>query len=168
MARKVKCAITHEYGTSDTFVKIKGRYYKSQEVYDAEQERKAKRRQLINYICTEFLGYGSGQPFPTSLPRKLQELSFYDDDVILETFKQNATNIHYQIEHKQFNSEYNKIAYIFAIVRNTIADVNSSILRKKKQERKSVSVELECTDLNDIGTIKKGKDISKFLDEDDL
>ena len=29
MARKVKCAVTGKYGTSDEFVKIDGKYYSS-------------------------------------------------------------------------------------------------------------------------------------------
>ena len=68
MARPCKCAITGEKGTTDTFVKINGKYYKSQEIYDADQKSKAKRKELIDYVCREFLRYGNGQPFPTSLP----------------------------------------------------------------------------------------------------
>ena len=76
MARPCKCAITGEKGTTDTFVKINGKYYKSQEIYDTNQMKKAKRKELIDFVCREFLGYGNGQPFPTSLPKKLNELSF--------------------------------------------------------------------------------------------
>ena len=40
MARSCKCAITGEVGTTDTFVKIGSKYYKSQEIYDADQRKK--------------------------------------------------------------------------------------------------------------------------------
>ncbi len=168
MARPCKCAITGEKGTTDTFVKINGKYYKSQEIYDADQKNKAKRKELIDYVCREFLRYGNGQPFPTSLPKKLNELSFYDDDVILETFKRCAPDIHYQMEHKQFSAEYNKVAYMFAIVKNAIADVNMEFQRKKQQENTMKSTEIECSDLSSIGTKTRGKDISSFLNDDEF
>ena len=120
------------------FVKINGKYYKSQEIYDADQKSKAKRKELIDYVCREFLRYGNGQPFPTSLPKKLNELSFYDDDVILETFKRCASDIHYQMEHKQFSAEYNKIAYMFAIIKQNQLKLNVAIypaLGQKPVER---------------------------------
>lgn len=72
MARSCKCHITGETGTTDTFVKIGKYYYKNQEIYDAEQKQKETYKSLIDYICYEFLGYGDGQPFPTSLPKKLR------------------------------------------------------------------------------------------------
>lgn len=168
MPRSCKCAITGERGTTDVFVKINGRYYKSQEIYDDAQQKKIKRKELIDYICREFLGYGDGQPFPTSLPKKLNELSFYDDDVILETFKRCASDIHYQIEHKQFSAEYNKVAYIFAIIKNSIADINAEFQCKKKQENTIKATEIECGDLSSIGTKNRGKDISSFLNDDDF
>ncbi len=168
MARKVKCQITHEWGTSDTFVKIEDKYYKSREIYDAEQKRKEAYKTLIDYVCTEFLGYGDGQPFPTSLPKKIKELSFYDNEVILETFKKCHDEICYWLEHKQFKTEYGKISYIFAIVRDKIADVNSEKIRREQQNSHTKEVEIECDDISGIGTKKRGKDISDFLDDDEF
>lgn len=168
MPRKVKCCITQEIGTNDTFIKIGTKYYKNQAVYDADLQRRTKRKELIDYICKEFLGYGNGQPFPTSIPKKIKELSFYDDDIILETFKRYASNIHYQFEHKQFSGEYGKVSYIFAIIKNNIADVNAEIQRKKKQDKRTTKDKIECGDLSSIGTKDRGKDISSFLDEDEF
>lgn len=168
MARSCKCAITGEIGTTDTFVKIGSKYYKSQEIYDAELQRKAKRRELIDYICREFLGYGNGQPFPTSLPKKIKELEFYSDDIILETFKKCSPEINYQLEHKQFSSEYGKLSYIFAIVKNNIADVYTEVQRKQKQDEISRKTEIECDNLSNVGTKTRGKDISSFLDDDEF
>lgn len=168
MARSCKCAITGEVGTTDTFVKIGNRYYKSQEVYDSDQRKKESYKQLIDYICREFLGYGNGQPFPPILPKKIKELSFYSNDVILETFKQCADDIHYWIDHKQFSSEYGMISYIFTIVKGKIADVSNKekmIAASNNQTNKNT---IECNDLSDIGSKKKGKDISRFLDDDDI
>ena len=60
MTRSCKCHITGETGITDTFVKIGKYYYKSQEIYDAEQKQKETYKYLIDYNCYEFLGYGDG------------------------------------------------------------------------------------------------------------
>lgn len=168
MPRSCKCAITGERGTTDVFVKINGKYYKNQKIYDDAQQKKAKRKELIDYICREFLGYGNGQPFPTSLPKKINELSFYDDEVILETFMRCHSEIDYRLRYKRFNSEYGKLSYIFAIAKDSIADVYTEFVHKKKQRQVSESTELECGDLTDIGTKSRGKDISQFLCDDEF
>lgn len=168
MSRAVKCAITHEIGTTDTFIKIGSKYYKSQEIYDADQRKKEVYKQLVDYICREFLGYGNGQPFPPILPKKIKELSFYSNEIILETFKECADDIHYLLEHKQFSNEYGKISYMFTIVKGHIADV------AKKEKRMAASNEqvknnmIECGDLSSIGSKKQGKDISRFLIDDEF
>ena len=168
MARSCKCKVTGEIGTTDTFVKIGKYYYKSQAVYDAEQKRINTYKSLLDYICNEFLGYGDGQPFPTSLPKKIKELSFYDYEVILETFKILHDDICYWLEHKQFETEYGKISYMFAMVRDKIADVNSDKIRKEQQNEHIKKIEIECSDLSSMGTKTRGKDIGRFLDEDEF
>ncbi len=167
MPRKVKCQITGEFGTSDEFVKINGHYYKSQAVYDAAQRKKESYKTLVDYICREFLGYGNGQPFPPSLPKKLKELEFYDSEVILETFKQCASEIHYWLERKQFQNEYGKIAYMFTIVKGRIADVYESYLWNQQQQRLAHTI-LETDELFALGTREQGKNISRFLDAEDI
>ena len=168
MARSCKCAITGEIGTTDTFIKIGSKYYKSQEIYDADQRKKEAYKQLVDYICREFLGYGNRQPFPPILPKKIKELSFYSNEIILETFKECADDIHYCLEHKQFSNEYGKISYMFSIVKGHIADV------AKKEKRMAASNEqvknnmIECDDLSSIGFKKQGKDISRFLIDDEF
>lgn len=168
MARTVKCAITHEVGTTDTFIKIGSKYYKSQEIYDADQKKKQSYKELIDYICREFLGYGNGQPFPPILPKKIKELSFYSNDVILETFKQCANDIHYWFEHKQFSDEYGMISYMFTIVKSHIADVDKHEKRMAASNEQIKNSMIECGDLSLIGSKKQGKDISRFLNDDEL
>lgn len=171
MPRKCKCYITGEVGTTDTFVKIGSHYYKNQYVYDEDKRLKEERKQLIDYICRTFLGYGEGQPFPSSLPKKLNELSYYDNAVIMETFRQNKGDILFWLDKKDFSSEYGKIAYIFAIIGNKIADVNKKYVREKKiteeQQKKVADFELAYEErMLSIGTKRKAKDISDFLEEE--
>lgn len=168
MARKCKCHITGEIGTTDTFVKIGNYYYKSQAVYDADQKIKQSYKQLVEYICYEFLGYGDGQPFPSSLPKFIKKLDYYDNEVILEAFKECANDIHYWLRNKEFSGEYGKLSYMFKIVEGRIADINKRVLLRQKQERETKRVTVESEDLTELGTKKRGKDISHFLDEDDL
>ena len=167
MARKCKCAITGEIGTTDTFVKIGSKYYKNQEIYDADQKKKQSYKELIDYICREFLGYGNGQPFPPILPKKIKELSFYSNDIILETFKQCSDDIHYWIENKQFSTEYGMISYMFTIVKSHIADVAKQEKRISASNKQANNL-IECGDLSIIGSKKQGKDISRFLNDDEF
>lgn len=168
MSRICKCAITGEKGTTDTFIKIKGRYYKSQEIYDAEQRRKALHKELVDYVVREFLGYEKGQPFPTALTKRIKENSFYGDAIILETFKRCVPSIHYALENKQFQSQNSKISYIWAIVDNKLADVYEEFKRINKQENSTKSMIIESTDLSNVGTKGPQKNICQFLDEDDF
>ena len=161
--RKVKCHITGEEGTVNTFVKIGKFWYKSKEVYDEDKKKKEKHRELIDYICRQFLGYGNGQPFPTYLENKLKELRYYDDDVILETFIECNKDIKYWLRNKKFNSDYNRVCYMFAIIRNKIPEVNKKYIRREKELAKENSIK-EFTDPElTTGTPNKGKDISEFL-----
>lgn len=169
MAKKCKCHITNEWGTTDQFIKIGKYYYKNQYVYDENKRLKEERANLIDYICRTFLKYGEGQPFPTSLPKKLNDLSYYDNAVILEAFKTCKDDILYWLEHKQFNNEYGKIAYMFAIIGNRIADVNKEYVRQERIKNEQAENIAYFTDpLLTTGTNKSGKDLSQFLGGDDL
>lgn len=168
MARKCKCFITGEVGTTDTFVKIGSHYYKNREIYEADQKRKENYKNLIDYICREFLGYGNGQPFPPVLPKKISELSYYDYEVILETFKECSQEIHYWLNNKQFQNEYGKLSYMFTIIKSKIADVNAAYLRQQQNDNQKSKTEIECSDMSSLGTKRRGKDISDFLDDDEF
>lgn len=173
MARRVKCFITGEYGDSDHFVKIGKHYYKSQEVYDEDKRLKQQRKDLIDYICRTFLGYGEGQPFPTYLGKRLKKLEYYDDAVILETFKQYANDIRYWLSNKSFDSEFGKVSYMFAIVEGHIADVNRKYITKERAEKSELSKnnsnvqDFDNPNLSGISK-SKSKNLSAFLDGDDL
>ena len=168
MVRRCKCYITGEVGTTNTFVKIGSHYYKSQYVYDEDKRLKEERKQLINYICRTFLDYREGQPFPSLLPKKLNELSYYDNAVIMETFRQCKDNILYWLNNKEFSSEYGKISYIFAIIGNKIADVNKKYVREEKKRPKDLDF-FDCDNPNLIATVKKSKgSLSSFLEDDEL
>lgn len=169
MARKVKCQITHETGTSDIFVKINGKYYKSQEIYDEYILNSDLHKKIVSIIVDELLNYQTGQVFPTILYKKLKELDFYPNSVILQTIENNYDNIKYWINKKDFDSEFGKISYIFAIITNKINDTYKEWKRNeliKVQENKThIEVNL---DINEENTTQKGKDLSRWLEEDEV
>ena len=57
MARKVKCNVTGEYGTTDTFIKIDNKYYKDIQTYECDRKEKDLWHELIDYICINLLNY---------------------------------------------------------------------------------------------------------------
>lgn len=168
MARKVKCAITGEYGTNETFIKIGTKYYKSQEIYDKDRRRKDLHKKIVDTILNEFLGYQQGQIPSSLLFKKLKELEFYDNEVILKTIEQQSDTIKYWMNNKEFKNDNGKIAYMFAIIKGSINDIYKEWKREKDLEQK-----LHKTDYNipiniDIEINKQdGKDLSKWLEDDE-
>ena len=173
MARKVKCQITGEYGTSETFYKANnGKYYKSKELYDVWNKENEDRKRVIERFATEFLDYVPGQVFPTVLTKKLKELEFYGYDVINKTIDTSYKSIQYALRTKDFRNDVGKISYIFAIIKNNINDVYKQVLAEEKGEKRQQEqvTNIEVVDeqsIMNIGTKQKAKDISSFLEDDE-
>jgi hypothetical protein len=173
MARKVKCCITGEYGTNETFFCVikngKKKYYKSEEVYYQHEAKLKLHKDLIAYILTEILGYAAGQVPSTILFLKLQELKFYEDEVILETFKAKKNDILYQINQPgKFRDDNSKIFYMFAIIKNNINDVYKKVKTRKPEILDNNSIIYDPSDLANDNTDNKQKDISRFLEDEDI
>jgi hypothetical protein len=173
MRRKCKCTITGEIGYTDEFIKIKNKYYKSQEVYDEFQKPKTLYRKIVDHICYEFLNYEKGQKFNTILTRKLNELNFYSNEVILETIEQQDEKIKKALRQKDFENESLKIAYIFGIINNNINQVYED--KKRVKSRQNSEMKIICidtardmADINNNNNQKDRKDISKFLGDDEV
>ncbi|MEY8421981.1 hypothetical protein AALB52_04415 [Lachnospiraceae bacterium 38-14] len=171
MARQCKCQITGETGTTDTFYKAdNGKYYKSKEVYDIWNKENENRKKVIEKFAIDFLDYEPGQVFPTVLTKKLKELEFYGYDVINRTIDKAYNSIQYSIQHKEFKNDIGKISYIFAIIKNNINDVYKQVLREEKikEKQKTQTDHFESiseSELMNIGSKRKAKDISEFLEE---
>lgn len=171
MARKVKCALTKESGTSDVFYKAEnGKYYKSKEIYDTWHLDVQKRTQARNLLL-EYMDWQEGEPFPTLLTKKLKELDYYSGQVVLDTVRKCASSLEWAIKNKNFLSTTSKIHYVFAIISNNIADVN-----KQANEMKSVKEPSEKSAEKYVGAIDDSqetqakpqvKDLSAWLGEDD-
>jgi len=168
MARKVKCAITGEWGTNETFVKIGTKYYKSQEIYDEDRRRKDLHKKIVDIILNDFLDYQQGQIPSSLLFKKLKELEFYDNEVILKTIEQQSDTIRYWMNNKEFKNENGKIAYMFAIIKGSINDVYKDWKREKDLERKLQGADYNIPIDMDVEVNKQeGKDLSKWLEDDE-
>ena len=168
MARKVKCFITKEEGTSDIFIKIDNKYYKSQEIYDESQKAKESFKKLIKYIGEELLGYETGQVYPSLVFKKLTEYKFYDNEVILKTFKLKEKDILYQInQDNKFKNDNGKVFYMFAIVKNAINDVHKEWLKEQKQITLNNKQDMKPIEI--LESVKHdNKNIKNWLGDDDL
>lgn len=154
-------------------MKIDGSYYKSQQVYDVWNKENEDRKLSIDIISSDFLDYQPGQVFPTILTKKLKELEFYGYDVILETIEKCRSSIEYSLRTKQFKNDQNRISYLMAIIKNNINDVYREHIRNEKiSEKQQVQVsnfEEVCEkEVINIGSKQRAKDISSFLEDEEL
>lgn len=131
--------------------------------------KKVNKNDVIEYICTRFLNYKLGQPPPSFINQKLNELNYYPLEVVLDTFKQSESDIDYWISTKQFSSDYGKTSYIFAIINSRIAEVNRTYERNKRIKDREALMQQGYTDPTlTTGNSVEGKDISEFLEDGDV
>ena len=166
MGRRVKCVVTGEYGTSDVFIKHDGKYFKNEDIYLEYKKQNEYWVKIIEKFCYEFLGYTSGQPFPTILPKRLKELDFYDNETIYLTICECESNIISALNSKTFNGDYSKICYIMAIIRNNIAQVWKQIMIKRNEAKKAYqpipsNIYMSLSDIQNPK--QKVKNLSKYL-----
>jgi hypothetical protein len=168
MARTCKCQITHEIGDVNTFIKIDGKYYKSQEIYDEYKKNANLHRIIVDTIVNDFLNYQKGQIFPTILTKKLKELEFYPNEVIFNTIKKNHDTIQYWMNTKDFNSDIGKISYIFAIIKGNINDIykqwkiEQNCINKKNNNDTNLIIDINMTENK-----HEEKDLRKWLEDDE-
>lgn len=172
---RVKCQATGEYGTAKTFYRHEnGKYYKSKEVCEAFLKAQEAKKEALRIIVEEIFGYETGRPFPVSVMKKYKELAFYGDEVILETVKEIRDSVIECCSRREFASEYNKAAYIFAAINNHVGDVYNRLKAAEKHQKQlekqaEKQVQFEVNDWNDVAeqpkrpTYSQTRDISSFL-----
>lgn len=188
----VKCMATGAKGPRNTFYKApNGRYFQSEAVYQAwlegrrrekakkdrpkPQKKAGRTSESYKKICDTiavYIGYDeeAGQPMPTIVFRKLKELEFYSDEIILMTLEESRSAIQWAMTNKKFDNDSAKATYMMAIVRNNIG----SVYRREKDKTKKAAKQESDTDidamidLSNIGIVHKGNDVSSLLGGDDL
>lgn len=166
IAYKVKCQVTNEYGTSDIFIKIGGKYYKSQEIYDEHMKQLQCKDDIFN-IVYEILGYDNRQVLPKEVKDKIDyfvgisssKYLYYRYDIVLLTFKLYKNQIIQCINNKDFKNEKSKISYIFTIIKNNINDVYLRIQNANKAKEKTENVDTQNIEYSGAEYKTKTKEI---------
>ena len=120
-------------------------------------------------LISECLDYHKEDKFNTFIVKRLQQLrNEYPDEVIEEAVK----NEGWRIKRKTFDTEFHKISYFFAIIKNNIAYYNKKYNEKKalndkmKTQNENNFIEEEVINYaNSKQKIKNNRDISSILEE---
>ena len=107
--------------------------------YDENQRLQSK-------ACMRLQGLRTGQVIANNSHEKNGD---YSIDVILTTFKLKKDIILRAINHKDFTSEENKMAYVCAIVRNNINEVYSKM--KAEEKSKARVYDANINSINNVG-----------------
>lgn len=159
------------------YVSKTGKEYRKYACSQEEVENDERDKELykkIQYISDEILGYPCVNNTRNKKIKELQEVG-YSNEVIYRCFKEYKDEIIKWIDTNKIDKEYNKIAYMFAVIGANIKDF--SIEDEKKNDwnqytEDTIEEELfegrEETDGDIIKRLKNKKDnknnISSFLD----
>lgn len=163
--REVKCAVTGETGSSNDFIKVGSKWYKSQEVYDLWKKEDNHRQECLR-IIGEALGYETGDKYPTTICREINSMKKYTFEVVEEAVRNKRDSIQYAIDHVSFSSEYNMARYISQIIRGDLKAAQSRLIAREKIIRNTPKVhhdEANGVDINLKNVKQETKDISKWL-----
>lgn len=175
MGRKYKCALCKsEIDEDSAYIRssissvgklIRKRYCSQEELCEHEHEMTC--RKMIFDIMRDLLEYEEKQVLPTTVNKKLSELHYgYTYNSIYETFVSCMETLRYWCGlDGKFDKEYQKISYIFAIITNSVNEIDKKIKRDKELDKKQDNHTIEVDVFDDIpnATTNK-KDISSFLD----
>lgn len=162
MSRKVKCQDTGEYSTSDkAWRSPKGKYYSSEEAYNAIQTNLTNKALCIDKI-KDILRYKDFMKLPTLFYKKLSEWEPFGYDVVLTTMNNKHDDMCWALNNKQFTSESGKLMYLCTIIENNLVDA----YKEKVAQNKVVNHLSDITEDVAITNQKQAtRDISKWLEE---
>lgn len=167
MGRKVKLQDLNIYGNSDNAFKASnGKYYSSEEAWQIKQKENEYRLKCISHI-SELMGYEKNMKLPTTAFKFIAEYGqSYSYESLFNTMIAQDNFADWALKTKEFKSENNKVAYLFAIYRNNIMPEYKRLKKEKnriREDKKETAVQFE-----DLENRKqKVNDISNFLDDDE-
>lgn len=175
MARMYKCSLcksdipsdnVYVHSSISTGGKIVRKRYCSEDEFNEYQHEMTCRKMIFD-IMRDLLRYEDKQILPTTVNKKVSELhNGYTYNSIYETFISCMETLKYWcgIDGK-FDKEYQKISYIFAIITNSINEIDKKIKRGKELDKKKDAHTVEFDVFNDMPIVTTNKrDISSFLD----
>ena len=130
-----------------------------EEKYQVERDKELYRS--IQLITDEILGYPCVNNTRNKKIKELQEAG-YTNEQIYRCFKEYKSEIEYWINANGIDKEYNKIAYIFGVIKNVIKDFSefdkeNDIFNKQKIIEEEKEIELEENSFTNDYKIKKRK-----------
>lgn len=158
MARRVKCFVTKEYGTSDTFYKAPNKkYFKDEATYLEWKKTNELRDMCIKSIC-DVADYKLAPTFLNKIICEIGNAVGYD--VLYETIQRDMEKFEWVNANKQFSSEIQRLCYYQSIIKNTVIDVYKEFQEKIEKENSIVPPE----NLDAGKVVLQGKDnISDIL-----
>lgn len=128
------------------------------------EEEKKQWKELFEYIEKEILNYSNNQKLQKNAILRLRGLSHgqiiannkceqhgeYSPEVLLIAFKINKNKIISAIQHKDFDSEENKIAYISAIVRDKLNDIDERLKSAERIKRQKQNVDMSVAEYKGV------------------
>lgn len=164
MGRAVKCYVTNEVGSSETFFQstVSGvkKYFKSKDIYNKWLREKQDKKEACAIIL-EILGFEHS----AILNKEITLLNnSYSYDIILLTVQKSKEVIDWAVNKKLTDSnEFQKVKYLMAIIKNKINDVAKSQIINKPQKEQKLDIDL----INDMQkSVHTAKDITNFLEDD--
>lgn len=134
MARKVRCQVTKEWGTSDTFYKApNGKYYIDEKIYLKVKKDAEYRNLCIDTICS-IAEYAIVPPILNKIINSLGKAMGYD--VLYETILRNKKNFIWANANKKFDSEVHRLLYYQGILKNSVIDVFKEFQNHNNQTEK--------------------------------
>lgn len=163
--RQVRCKDNNELVSSaDAYKAPDGKYYSSKGAFDhLVKEREFRQKCLLE--LGNILGYRDGMRFPTIVAKKLKEYESYGYEVVLTTILNKKPDMVYMLSHKDFTSDYNRTAYIMAIITNSINDTLNKTLKKNSTLKidNTVATAEEVESMKSSPSVGEVHDISRFL-----
>lgn len=185
MARAVKCVICKCKGDSDSFIKVpkeKGgnSYFCSQEHLDEFEYQELEKRRanfILDYIAT-LINYNETKLFPTAIRKELNRLrTMYEYNVIYKSLREGSDVIKWKANNDGWNSDWGMTRYIFAVIESKINDVERQMETRNESQKRAEAISNKLVESNiivdaDVDKVtykpKENKDISNFLEGDDL
>ena len=130
-----------------------------EEKYQVERDKELYRS--IQLITDEILGYPCINNTRNKKIKELQDAGFSNEQ-IYRCFKEYKSEIEYWINANGIDKEYNKIAYIFGVIKNCIHDFSKVDEEKTsweqyKKEEEEVEIEIEETEVPSNMKVKQRK-----------
>ena len=169
MARTAKCKICGAQLNTDTAFKVEGKpvkYYCSKEEYEAEEERKRKaaedKDRVYRLICDIM---GEQEIINSALWKEVQVWHQVSDDEKIAKYLEENKDYLTSVLSRVTSSEYARIRYLSAVVKNSIKDFKPRVVEEIKIQPKITTIDETMYDTIPTTTRKRRRSLDDLEDE---